>query len=231
LAAERRVELDETTNSPSRSSRASSVSSSRSAADGELALVDDERRAAARPRRRGADRGDLGGVVPQQPPIDPRAERARLRRELGEVVGRRVRVDDAAAGEAREADVRQRASDAPSRASAASAVSARSRACLWFGPDAATSRSAHRSAAVFRPRPAQRPGRRVEGHSARRRGGTRRCARPRSRRRARRGRRTSRASQVDAAALEDLRLLAEVLALLGGLEPLECRSGRSSRPM
>ena len=40
------------------------------------------------------------GVVPQQPPMSARAQRARVGGELGEVLGRRVREDDPAAGEA-----------------------------------------------------------------------------------------------------------------------------------
>ena len=81
---------------------------------GELALADDERRS----RRallvdRGADRGDLSGRRPAAAADDPRAEPARLRRELGEVVGRRVREDHARAGQAREPDVRERREHEP----------------------------------------------------------------------------------------------------------------------
>jgi hypothetical protein len=48
------------------------------------------------------------GVVPAAAADHPGAEGAGLRRELGEVLRRRVGVDHSAAGEAREPDVRQR---------------------------------------------------------------------------------------------------------------------------
>ena len=53
------------------------------------------------------------GVVPQQPPTIRAPSRARLRGELGEVVRRRVRIDDAAARAARQADVRLRGEREP----------------------------------------------------------------------------------------------------------------------
>ena len=56
--------------------------------------------------RRG-DRGDLERRRPAAAADQARAELPRVRRELGEVLGRGVRVDDAAAAQAREADVRQ----------------------------------------------------------------------------------------------------------------------------
>ena len=56
---------------------------------------------------RTADRGDLRGRGAAAAADDLRAEPARVRRELGEVLRRGVRVDHAAAGHAREADVRQ----------------------------------------------------------------------------------------------------------------------------
>ena len=81
---------------------------------GELALPDDERRH----RRavlldRGLDRRDLGGGRAAAAADDARAEPACLGRELGEVVGRRVWEDDARAGEAGEADVRERGEHQP----------------------------------------------------------------------------------------------------------------------
>jgi hypothetical protein len=57
---------------------------------------------------RARDRCDLGRRRPAAAADDAGAERAGLRRELREVLGRRVRVDDAAAGEAGEPDVRER---------------------------------------------------------------------------------------------------------------------------
>ncbi len=62
---------------------------------------------------RGSDRGDLGRRRAAAAADHPRAQRARVRGELGEVLRRRVRVDDAAAGQAREADVRQRGERPP----------------------------------------------------------------------------------------------------------------------
>ncbi len=75
-----------------------------------LSLPDEEgaRWAAVRVDRL-ADRGDLGRRRAAAPAYQPRPERARLRRELGEVGGGGVRKDDALAAHARrEADVRQR---------------------------------------------------------------------------------------------------------------------------
>ena len=100
----------ETTHSPSRSARARPVSrcSSPRATD-QLALLEVERRARLALLLDGrADRGDLHRRRPAAAADDPRAELAGVRGELGEVLGRRVRVDHAAAGKAREADVRQR---------------------------------------------------------------------------------------------------------------------------
>ena len=57
---------------------------------------------------RGADRGDLRRRRAAAAADDAGAEIARVGGELREVVGRRVREDDAAAGETREADVGQR---------------------------------------------------------------------------------------------------------------------------
>ena len=65
---------------------------------GRLALLLDRR----------ADGRDLDRGRPAAAADQAGAELAGVRGELGEVFGRRVRVDDAAAGEAREADVRQR---------------------------------------------------------------------------------------------------------------------------
>ena len=81
---------------------------------GQLALAHDERRGGrAVLVDRGPDRLDLRRRRAAAAADDPGAEPARLGRELGEVVRRRVREDDAAAGEAREADVRQRGEDEP----------------------------------------------------------------------------------------------------------------------
>ena len=52
----------------------------------------------------------IAGVVPQQPPMIC-APRSRVRGELGEVLGRRVRVDDLAAEEARARPMRSKRSD------------------------------------------------------------------------------------------------------------------------
>ena len=57
---------------------------------------------------RGGDRGDLERRRAAAAADQARAELPRVRCELREVLGRRVRVDDAAAAQAREADVRQR---------------------------------------------------------------------------------------------------------------------------
>ena len=62
-----------------------------------------------RSRRRASRIASIcAGVVPQHPPDDPGAERDGLRRELAEVLGCRVRVDDPAAGDRRQTDVRHR---------------------------------------------------------------------------------------------------------------------------
>ena len=77
--------------------------------DDELPLVELERRARLTLfLDRGADRGDLCRRRPATAADHLRAEIACMRRELGEVLRRRVRIDDAAPGEAREADVRER---------------------------------------------------------------------------------------------------------------------------
>ena len=162
------------------------------------------------------------GVVPQQPPMIAGAERARLRRELGEVVGRRVREDDARCrrgSRGRRSGARRATS--PSRCIAASAFSAAAGPALWFAPAAATSSSASRSAAVSAETPPSVWPSRVEGHQRD----------DRERRDAADGldrgdelvevEERLEHEQVDAAALEDLRLLAEELALLGRVEPLD----------
>ena len=56
----------------------------------------------------GADRRDLGRGRPATAADHLRAEIARVGGELGEVLRRRVRIDDAAAGEAGETDVGER---------------------------------------------------------------------------------------------------------------------------
>ncbi len=53
------------------------------------------------------------GVVPQQPPTSVAPSSIALRGELGEVLGRRVREDDLAAGQAGEAEIRQRGERQP----------------------------------------------------------------------------------------------------------------------
>ena len=77
--------------------------------DDDLPLANDEPRARAAILVDGVpDRRDLGRRRSAAAADDPRAELARVRSELGEVVRRRVREDHALAGEAREADVRER---------------------------------------------------------------------------------------------------------------------------
>ena len=175
------------THSPSRSIRASSVSSgaaveaaargarargTTSGAAGSRSSSIAERIAAISSRRRPAAAAD-----------QPRAEPPRVRGELGEVLGRRVRVDDAAAGEAREADVRERgerrAVVAPIASSAASA------ACrpgaVVRARSAARSSGRSRSAASAAETPAERLGALVEGQHRDDRAARRRCGRPRSR--------------------------------------------------
>ena len=81
---------------------------------GQLALADDERRC----RRaifidRGLDRGDLRRGRAAAASDDAGAESPRLRRKLGEVVRRRVREDHARSGKACEADVRERRQHEP----------------------------------------------------------------------------------------------------------------------
>ena len=101
----------ETTNSPSSSSRCSCVGSlGRRHAAPRLALAEEQRAGGLDGSSSTAARiaAICAGVVPQQPPMIARAERARLRRELAEVRGRRVREHDALPRHAREADVRQR---------------------------------------------------------------------------------------------------------------------------
>src|SRR5262245_25788385 len=76
--------------------------------DDDLALADDEPRArAAILVDRVPDGGDLHRRRPAAASDDARSELACVRRELREVLGRRVREDDALAREAREADVRE----------------------------------------------------------------------------------------------------------------------------
>ena len=72
-----------------------------------LAGLEDHARAALLVDR-AADRRDLRGRRAAAAADDARPECARLGRELGEVLGRRVGIDDAAADDRDEADVRQR---------------------------------------------------------------------------------------------------------------------------
>ena len=77
--------------------------------DDELALADDEPGARAALLVDGApDRRDPDGRRPAAPADDARAELPRVRCELGEVLGRRVREDHALARQGREPDVRER---------------------------------------------------------------------------------------------------------------------------
>ena len=189
---------------------------------GELALADDERRG----RRailldRGADRLDLRRRRAAAAADDPGAEPARLRRELGEVVRRRVREDDAVAGEAGEADVRERGEDEPVALHRGERVQRRRRA-------GAVVRAGGRDV-----EPVEPLGRGLGRDAAERLAvGVERHQRDdRERRDAADGldrgdelvevEERLEHEQVDAAALEDLRLLAEELALLGGVEPLD----------
>ena len=76
---------------------------------GEFAAFEDERLArCALLSDGGADRRDLVGRRSAASSDHARAELERVRGELAEVLRRRVRIDDAAAGEACEADVRKR---------------------------------------------------------------------------------------------------------------------------
>ena len=100
----------ETTNSPARELPLQErLALGLAARDDDLALANDEPRARAAVLVDGVpDRRDLGRRRSAAAADDPRAELARVRGELGEVLGRRVREDHALAGEAREADVRER---------------------------------------------------------------------------------------------------------------------------
>ena len=139
-----------TTQSPRRKARASPVSPSGGGSSGAaatLSRLEGGARSAAL-LQRDADRLDLGRRRAAAAADDPGAERGRLRRELAEVLRRRVRIDDAAADDAREADVRQRGErEAGARASRASAVRALCGPAPWFVPIAATSSAASRAAA------------------------------------------------------------------------------------
>ena len=184
----------ETTNSPARNFRCRSVSRS-----GSLAEIDDLPLANDEPRARAAilvdgvpDRGDLGRRRSAAAADDPRAELARVRSELGEVVRRRVREDHALAGEAREADVRERGQrfaalahplDGTKRRLEAGAVVRADRG------DVERSRALPPLARRRRPRASASPRRRS---AARRSAAMTRRAPRRSRRGARRARRTSR---------------------------------------
>ena len=143
VAAERRVELDrddelalaQQPREPGlarRSPRAASASSRSPNTSG--------RRAAPGPSSiGGADRRDLRRCRAAAAADHPRAEAARLGGELGEVVRRRVREDDARAGEAREADVRERGEHEPVAAASPPARAARAAGpAPWFAPIAAT---------------------------------------------------------------------------------------------
>ena len=187
----------ETTNSPSRSARAKlGLALLLAERRDELALV--RPRAARAPARFSSIAARIAaisvGVVPQQPPITPRAEVARVRGELGEVLGRRVRVDDAAAGEAREADVRQRRERAP----VALHLLERRRARPAGRRRGSRRTRRRRAARAARPPRARVTPASVSAPSSKVISATIGSARdaahaPRSRRRARRGRRTSRA--------------------------------------
>ena len=111
----------ETTHSPSRRARARPLSLSRcggaaTRSGSSTSIV--ARRGPARVERL-ADGLDLRGRRPAAAAHDPCAEPDRLHGELGEVVGGRVGVHDAAARQAREADVRQRGERKPGAAHAA----------------------------------------------------------------------------------------------------------------
>ena len=146
----------------------------------------------------------------------------RLRREVAEVLGRRVRVDDAAADDAREADVRQRRErQRPRRASPSSASSAACGPAPWFVPIAATSSRASRSAAAAASIPPASLGVVVEGEERDDR--ERRDAADGLDRRDELVEVEERLDheQVDAAALEHARLLGVERAVLAGVEDLE----------
>ena len=126
-----------TTHSPSRSARASPVSPSAGAAVLRLELARAPRRRPGRPPvvERGADRLDLGRGRAAAAADDARAERHRLRGEVAEVLGRRVRVDDPPADDAREADVRQRRERQPDVAHRVERRQGRVRAGTVVRPD------------------------------------------------------------------------------------------------
>ena len=161
----------ETTHSPLAERRAASarlLALGSPSASGELALA---RRRAARaargPRRpRARIAAICAGVVPQQPPMIRAPSSTRLRGELGEVVGRRVR--DRRRGRRRGS--RGRRSGAPRAAGRASPHAARARAAPpagptpWFAPIAATSSAASAlGAASAAATPPERLGVLVEG--------------------------------------------------------------------
>ena len=158
------------------------------------------------------DRRDLGRRRAAAAADHPRAEVARVRGELGEVLRRRVRVDDAAAGEAREADVRQRGERPPVGRASARAPRAPS------GGRCRDSRRSRRRRAGRGARPPRARSRRRASRRPRRRSSARRSAG------SRRSHRLDRVDEllevverldheeVGAAALEDARLLAEELA-------------------
>jgi hypothetical protein len=188
---------------------------------GELALPDDERRGgSALLVDRGADRGDLGRGRAAAATDDAGPQAARLRGELGEVVGRRMREDHARAGQARQTDVRERRQHEPVALHRGERVQRGrgTRAVVRAGgrhvqPGEPLGRLLGRDAA-------ERLAVRVEGHQ-----GDDRQRRHRAHRRDRGDELVQveerlQHEQVDAATLEHLRLLREERALLG-VEPLD----------
>ena len=159
----------------------------------ELALGELERRARlALLLDRRPDRRDLGGRRAAAAADHPRAEIARMRGELCEVLRCGVRIDDAAAGEAREADVRQCGERPPVGLHLLERLERGQQAAAVIGADRGDVELVEALGRLARGDAGQRLGALVEGHQRHDRQARDARAPPRSRRRAPPGRRTSR---------------------------------------